>query len=118
MNDYKYVHINRYYSVIKEQYPQLTEAQCYKIINDTFYYLRGRMADDDLPDVRLKGFGSFQIFAAPVIQEVKKLRGLVRTQDWITENSKCFIRLKQLENYVEKNPTLFKEYYKRRKKSK
>lgn len=118
MNDYKYVYINKYYKLIKEQYPQLTEAQCYKIINDTFYYFRNRMAEDDLPDVRLKGFGSFQIFAAPIVKEVAKLRGLVRTQSWITENSKCLIKLKTLESYVEKNPKLFMEYYERRKKSK
>lgn len=116
--DYKYLHINRYYDIIKEQYPQLSEAECYKIINDTFYYLRSRMADDDLPDVRLKEFGSFQIFAAPVIQETKKLEALVRTQSWVNENSKCYIRLKTLQKYVEKNPKLFKEYHERRKKSK
>lgn len=117
MTEYKYVCINRYYNLIKEQYPQLTEAECYKIINDTFYYFRNRMADDELPDVRLKGFGSFQIFAAPVRQEIAKLDKIVRTQSWVTENSKYFLKLKALKNYVEKNPTLFKEYYQRRKKS-
>jgi hypothetical protein len=118
MSDFRYECIIRYYDLVKEQYPQLTEAQCYKIINDTFYYFRGRMADDDLPDVRLKGFGSFQIFAAPVLQEIAKLSKIVRTQSWATENSKYFVKLKALKNYVEKNPTLFEEYYKRRKKSK
>lgn len=111
--------VDAYYKVVKDKFPQLTEAEFHSIINNTFNYFRRKMRDE-LVDVRLKGFGSFQIFAAPVLKEMKTLRlKLTKFADTNTVNQiENFNRkLKRLENYVEKNPTLFEEYYERRKKS-
>lgn len=110
--------IERYHEKVKNEFPQLSEAEFHEIINFTFRYFRRRMSENDLPDVRLKGFGSFQIFATPVLTALTKHRRLLekklqRNPD-LPENCDTFLNIKMLENYVEKNPKLFEKANKRR----
>ena len=51
--------VERYYNQVKDKYPNLKEEEFHSLINHTFKYFRSRMVDEDLPDIRLKGFGSF-----------------------------------------------------------
>lgn len=107
--------IKRFIAKVKDDYPTLTDAEIADTVNGTFNYFRMRMGDEDIPDVRIKGFGSFQIFAAPVIKQINSLKNNISKDSIHLEYYKH--NLEKLEKYVEKNPDLFKEYYQRRKKS-
>jgi nucleoid DNA-binding protein len=107
--------IKRFVVKVKDAYPTLTDAEIADTVNSTFNYFRIRMGDDDIPDIRIKGFGSFQVFAAPVVKKINSLKNSIDKDLTHLEYHKH--NLEKLENYVEKNHKLFKEYYQRRKKS-
>jgi hypothetical protein len=107
--------IKRFIVKVKDAYPTLTDAEIADTVNGTFNYFRMRMGDDDIPDIRIKGFGSFQIFAAPIVKQISSLKKkVIDTNKYATYHKH---NLEKLEKYVEKNSKLFKEYYQRRKKS-
>ena len=97
--------IKRYYEQVKHQY-DITEEQFSEIIFTAFKYFRSRMNSEEIPDIRIKGFGSFQVFSTPVKYELKKL---ARTVEQNKANEFHFNRIKILNEYVEKNKILFKE---------
>jgi len=107
--------IKRYIETVKDNFPDLTDSEIAETINSTFKYFKMRMGDSDFPDIRIKGFGSFQVFPGPVLKEIISVNKKIKSSEYSEHHKE---KLKQLENYVEKNPTLFKEYYERRKKSK
>lgn len=108
--------VKRYIEQIRGEFPELTDSEIADTINSTFKYFRIRMGESDFPDIRLKGFGSFQIFAAPVLKEIISVKKKIdnNSSEYIAHHKE---KLNKLTEYVEKNPTLFKEYYERRKKS-
>jgi hypothetical protein len=102
--------IKRYYDKVKHQY-DISEEQFFEIIFIAFKYFRSRMNSEEIPDIRIKGFGSFQVFSTPVKYELKRLTKL------ITEGKGGEFhdnRIKILNEYVEKNKVLFEENIKER----
>jgi len=97
--------IKRYYEQVKHQY-DITEEQFSEIIFTAFKYFRSRMNSEEIPDIRIKGFGSFQVFSTPVKYELKRLAKMVEQNK---ANEFHFNRIKILNEYVEKNKVLFKE---------
>jgi nucleoid DNA-binding protein len=97
--------IKRYYDEVKHQY-DITEDQFFDIVFTAFKYFRSRMNSEEIPDIRIKGFGSFQVFSTPVKYELKKLAKMVEQNK---ANEFHFNRIKILNEYVEKNKVLFKE---------
>lgn len=99
--------IERYYDRLKEEgeLDGLSESDVHDIIHDTFKYFKNKMANSNLPDVRLKGFGSFQIFAAPILNAIKKNKKKEEPNNEI---------LLMLENYVKNNAKLFEKVNQRR----
>lgn len=111
--------VERYYNRVKDKFPQLNESEFHDAINSTFRYFKKRMGSEDLPDVRLKGFGSFQIFAKPVLSGIRRLEEKVSTYRHFNhpvENYECYQQLQNLKKYVKENPLLFNEAIKRRAK--
>lgn len=97
--------IKRYYDEVKDNY-DITEEQFSDIIFTAFKYFRNRMSSEEIPDIRIKGFGSFQVFSTPVKYEIKRLSKLVE-QNKASEY--VINRIKVLNDYVEKNDVLFKK---------
>ena len=97
--------IKRYYDKVKDNY-DITEDQFFDIIYLAFKYFRSRMNSEEIPDIRIKGFGSFQVFSTPVKYELKKLAKLVKEGKG---NDFHLNRIKILNEYVEKNKVLFEE---------
>lgn len=95
----------RYYDKVKNNY-DISEEQFYEIITLAFKYFRSRMNSEEIPDIRIKGFGSFQVFSTPVKYELKRLAKLVSENK---VNEFHYNRIKILNEYVEKNKVLFKE---------
>lgn len=97
--------IKKYYEQVKDKY-DISEDQFFEIIFTAFKYFRSRMNSEEIPDIRIKGFGSFQVFSTPVKYELKRLAKLVKEgkANEFHEN-----RIKILNEYVEKNKVLFKE---------
>ena len=112
--------IERYYEKVKEKYPHLKEDEFHAIVNHPFKYFRSKMVDPDLPDIRIKGFGSFQVYATPVLNAIKKHeKEILRKTEkgTLKDNDSNIERLKMLEDYVKENPTLFKKINERKGKS-
>jgi hypothetical protein len=97
--------IKRHYDEVKHQY-DITEDQFFDIIFTAFKYFRSRMNSEEIPDIRIKGFGSFQVFSTPVKYELKRLNKMVEQNKASEFNLN---RIKILNEYVEKNKILFKE---------
>jgi nucleoid DNA-binding protein len=97
--------IKKYYEQVKHQY-DISEEQFSEIIFTAFKYFRSRMNSEEIPDIRIKGFGSFQVFSTPVKYELKRLAKLVVENK---ANEFHFNRIKILNEYVEKNKVLFKK---------
>jgi hypothetical protein len=102
--------IKRYYDKVKHQY-DISEEQFFEIIFIAFKYFRSRMNSEEIPDIRIKGFGSFQVFSTPVKYELKRLAKLVKEGKGGEFHDN---RIKILNEYVEKNKVLFEENIKER----
>ena len=102
--------IKRYYEQVKDKY-DISEDQFFEIIFTAFKYFRSRMNSEEIPDIRIKGFGSFQVFSTPVKYELKRLAKMVEQNK---ANEFHFNRIKILNEYVEKNKVLFEENSKER----
>lgn len=102
--------VKRYYDKVKGQY-DISEEQFFEIIYIAFKYFRSRMNSEEIPDIRIKGFGSFQVFSTPVKYELKRLAKLI---DEGKGNEFHDNRIKMLNEYVEKNKVLFDKNSKKR----
>ncbi len=102
--------VKRYYDKVKDNY-DITEEQFSEIIFIAFKYFRSRMNSEEIPDIRIKGFGSFQVFSTPVKYELKRLHKLIDKNKATDFN---YNRIKILNEYVEKNKVLFEENSKER----
>jgi hypothetical protein len=102
--------VKRYYDKVKDNY-DITEEQFLEIIFIAFKYFRSRMNSEEIPDIRIKGFGSFQVFSTPVKYELKKLDKFIKEGKG---NDFHLNRVKILNDYVEKNKVLFEENSKER----
>lgn len=112
--------VEKYYNQVKHKYPDLKEEEFHSLINHTFKYFRSRMVDEDLPDIRLKGFGSFQVFATPVLNNIERYKKIIekkKAKNKLKEYDSVIDRLKMLEDYVKENQALFEKINQRRSKS-
>jgi len=76
------------------------------------------MISEDLPKIRLKGFGSFQVFTTPVLAKLKEVKREVdfrSAQNYnIREDDMYVKQLNILNAYVERNEESFKKAAERR----
>lgn len=107
--------VKRYVQKIKQDFPELTESELSDVINNTFKYFRKRMGEEDIPNIRIKGFGSFQIFAAPILKEINLLENRIKNNT-TKQLQYTKDKLNKLKKYVEENKELFDRYYERKKK--
>lgn len=54
--------IQKFYNQEKEKYPGLTFEQFYDICSGPWRFLKREMESGELPEVRLKYFGTFQVY--------------------------------------------------------
>jgi nucleoid DNA-binding protein len=110
--------INQYYQKVKHLYPTLSEDDFHTTILNSFKYFRQRMISEDLPKIRLKGFGSFQVFTTPVLAKLKEVKREVdfrSAQNYnIREDDMYVKQLNILNAYVERNEESFKKAAERR----
>ena len=105
--------VEDYYELVKQDYPDINIEKFNEAIMSAFKHFKKRMSEKDLPDVRIKGFGSFQIFSTPILNGIKKLEKDLKKKEEkygsIREYDSQLEQLKMLKDYVEKNPELFKK---------
>jgi|688.fasta_scaffold23115_4 hypothetical protein len=110
--------ISQYYEKVKQLYPNLTEDDFHSTVLDSFKYFRQKMIGEDLPNIRLKGFGSFQIFPTPILAKLKEVKCDVdfrAAQNYnIREDDMYVKQLNILTNYVSKYEESFKKVAERR----
>jgi hypothetical protein len=108
--------VEEFYEQIKLSYPDFTFEQINEICLFPYMYFKRRMSDDDIPDIRVKYLGSWQVFSKPVLDRLKKKEvSIKRRQDKGEEIYPNEIQeLNKLKKYVEDNPKVFHKVDKRR----
>jgi len=93
--------IYQYCESIKDKYPELSTAQIEEICRHPFSFVKEKMKQSNLPEVRLKYFGVFRVRLLRVkdrFAENEKMFSLGR----ITENRYLHFK-KILTNFIERN---------------
>ena len=92
--------IQEYYNTIKETYPDLTPEDCKEICSAPWKFLKQEIESGELPEIRFKYFGTFQVYKGRAenmlfnLKERFKLHKIDRHQ---------YFRLKEmLEKYLKR----------------
>lgn len=79
--------IKEYYNEVKDLYPDMSYEQFQDICKYPFRFFRSKIEQDDMPNIDIKYFGKFRVFAASIKGKLKEL-----------ETSKHFNHISE-ENY-------------------
>lgn len=108
--------IERFYESIKEEFPNLSKEEINQVCLFPYRYFKSRMSDDDIPDVRIKYLGSWQVFSTPVISRLNTVQERI---DRKTREDKVIYpneieELNKLKEYVKNNHEVFSKMVQRR----
>lgn len=93
--------ILEYVTLIKDQYPDLTEEQLIKVLRSNFKMISTAMASNDLCNIRIKYLGTFVVYPGRVKGIFKNV---TRAFDGAKVDKKFFNDVKQrTENYLTRN---------------
>lgn len=108
--------VERFYESIKNKYPELSFEEVNEACLFPYEYFRQRMTTGEMPDIRIKYFGSFQIFSTPVLKEIKKIEAI--NEKVLSKGEQIYPyyeeRLKNMKDYVKNNPKVFSKNDKKR----
>lgn len=112
--------IERFYRTLSNtKFKDLSYEKVNEICLFPYEYFRRRMSSNDIPDIRIKYFGSFQVFAAPILKEINVLNK--KKESAINEGREMYPyhqkSLEKLEAYVQDNPKVFIKNVKRKNTS-
>ena len=92
--------IEEYYNTIKDKYPDLTPEDCKEICSAPWKFLKQEIESGELPEIRFKYFGSFQVYKGRAENMLYNLKVKFDNQK-ITED--YYMKYKvMIENYLKK----------------
>lgn len=92
--------IEQYFYTIAEEYPELTMEECKEICHSPWKYLKVQIESGDLPEVRLKYFGTFQVYEGRARNMLFNLKERFRAKN---VEPKQYFKLKtMIENYLKR----------------
>ena len=65
--------VKEFYDRIEGQYPELTEEQVRDIVFAPWRFLKSEMETGDLPEIRIKYFGTFQVYKGRAVNMLRNL---------------------------------------------
>lgn len=111
--------VKKFWELVKDEYEHLTFEQFNQICLYPYEHFRKRMCEDDIPDIRIKHLGSFQIFATPILEDLNHRKNRISKKE--REQKKIYPGeykiIEKLENYVKNNPQVFRKNDKKRNTS-
>lgn len=65
--------IKEYYNEVKHLYPDIPFEQFMDICKQPFKFFKSKIEQDDMPNIDIKYFGKFRVFAASIKGKLKEL---------------------------------------------
>lgn len=65
--------IKLYYDEVKELYPDMSFEQFQEVCKQPFKFFKTKIEQDDMPNIDMKYFGKFRVFAATIKGKLKEL---------------------------------------------
>lgn len=65
--------IKEYYNEVKDLYPDISFEQFQDICKQPFKFFKSKIEQDDMPNIDIKYFGKFRVFAASIKGKLKEL---------------------------------------------
>lgn len=90
-----------FYQQIREDYPDLTLEQVKDICNSPWLFLKRKMESGDLPTMRLKYFGTFQVYQGRAKNMLNSLNK--RFKDNTIDHKQYFKLKKMIEKFLDEN---------------
>lgn len=101
--------IIKFFEEIRDKYPHLSFDQINEACLFPYMYFKRRMSDDDIPDIRIKYLGSWQVYSKPILSKIKKIEDKFerRNREGKVIYPNEIQELEKLKNYVKNNPQVF-----------
>lgn len=93
--------IREFYEKEKHKYPGVTLEEFKEIIHTPWLYTKKQMESGELPTIRLKYFGTFQVYPGRAKNMLNNLK--VRFKNLKIEPERYFKLKTMLEKFIEKN---------------
>ena len=108
--------IQEFYDTVKDSYPKLSFNKINEACLFPYRYFKKRMSDDDIPDIRVKYLGSWQVYSKPILSEINRRTKIIDKRKEEDEEIMPYEykELNKLKQYVEDNPKVFSKVDKRR----